>query len=289
MPQAEREICHRLRDFRLKTGATQAQFAVLADLKWSTYVGFEYAKTQLNYPAACKILNFFRQLNPVWLVDGTGEMLEDRNFEFPSPESVGIGRRALFSRVFRERFRASFLKQEPLRIIHSGLPVKMFGFPPSSMGRTNNKDRFGDLLSGWLSELPDDQVAVFLDELFLHAASLMAKFPRDPDLSAIERRKQEMQEIEVRRRNLSSDSQNYELTHMLTEDKTEPVNQWHRLKQRIRKGASLPGDKSALAKFLGVNLTQLSRWLAASKSAPEPGADYTLKMLQWVQERERKQ
>ena len=81
------------------------------------------------------------------------------------------------------------------------------------------------------------------------------------------------------------------LTETATRDKTIGVqNQWYRLKQRIQKVTESPGGKSALAKFLGVDLTQLSKWLTDSKkSAREPGADYTLKMLQWVQERESQQ
>ncbi len=81
-----------------------------------------------------------------------------------------------------------------------------------------------------------------------------------------------------------------DLTNKTTHEIFEPVkNQWQMLKKRIQKAASRPGAKSKLAKFLKIDLSQLSKYLSdAKKSAREPGADYTLQMLQWVEQQERK-
>jgi transcriptional regulator with XRE-family HTH domain len=75
------------------------------------------------------------------------------------------------------------------------------------------------------------------------------------------------------------------LTNPATSGKLGGVkkNQWPELKQKIQQAASEPGVKSALAKFLGVHLTQLSKWLTDSKIAREPGAEYALQMKYWVE------
>jgi transcriptional regulator with XRE-family HTH domain len=82
------------------------------------------------------------------------------------------------------------------------------------------------------------------------------------------------------------------LTKWSTQDDVTVVqNQWlswQDVKQRIQKATKLPGSKTALADLLHVDITQLSRWLSDSDSAREPGADYALKMLDWVQRQERK-
>src|ERR1700677_3153916 len=78
-----------------------------------------------------------------------------------------------------------------------------------------------------------------------------------------------------------------DLTNLPTPLTNDAVDQWNRLKARIKKATENPGRKSTLAKFLRVDLTQISRWL--SKTGPEPAPDYALKMLQWVQEQESQQ
>lgn len=287
MPLEQRAICQRLKVFRWKTELSQAQFAGLTGLYQPNYAGFEYARTQLNYPAAWKILNVFGMLNPDWLVSGQGKMVETRHFPFPAPNEIKVGERALFSEVFNSRLRSKYLESPILREISPALPVQWFFESSLPIGRMANVERFSQLLRAWIAELPDEKVIQFLNACFFHAASIFGRYPRDPDKEGVERRKAEMQKIlDGRSAQGKIAVEKSMLTYVSIVDKTESVNQWHRLKQRIRNGASVPGDKSSLAKFLGVDLTQLSRWLANSKSAPEPGADYTLKMLQWVQERE---
>jgi DNA-binding XRE family transcriptional regulator len=83
-------------------------------------------------------------------------------------------------------------------------------------------------------------------------------------------------------------SHKIDLTNKTTYGKKDGVkNQWQKLKRKIQKAVSKPGSKSTLAKFLGVDLTQLSKWLTDSKAAREPGAEYTLQMLHWVEHQER--
>ena len=67
--------------------------------------------------------------------------------------------------------------------------------------------------------------------------------------------------------------------------KTEP--QWPVLKMRLQKAMEQTGARAALVKVLKVDPTQISQWLSDSKSAREPGGEYTLQLLKWVELQER--
>jgi len=64
-------------------------------------------------------------------------------------------------------------------------------------------------------------------------------------------------------------------------------SEWTVLKRRLQDVTAKPGAKTMLAEFLGVDLTRVSQWLTDSKNAREPGAEYALKMLRWVEQQER--
>jgi transcriptional regulator with XRE-family HTH domain len=57
------------------------------------------------------------------------------------------------------------------------------------------------------------------------------------------------------------------------------------LLERVRKATSEKGEKSKLAELIGVPLASLSQWLSGDR---EPGGEYTLKLLRWVELQERK-
>lgn len=65
------------------------------------------------------------------------------------------------------------------------------------------------------------------------------------------------------------------------------ASQWPELKKRLQKATEEIGAKPALAKVLNVDPTQISQWLSESKSAREPGGDYALRLLKWVELQER--
>jgi DNA-binding XRE family transcriptional regulator len=56
------------------------------------------------------------------------------------------------------------------------------------------------------------------------------------------------------------------------------------LLERLKSATSPRGKKTELANFLGVKLPRISQWLAREY---EPGAETTLRMLQWVEHQER--
>ena len=67
----------------------------------------------------------------------------------------------------------------------------------------------------------------------------------------------------------------------------EVKNQWPELKRRLQETTAKAGQKSKLADFLRMDLTRVSQWLTPAKSAREPGAEYALQMLRWVEQQER--
>jgi hypothetical protein len=61
-----------------------------------------------------------------------------------------------------------------------------------------------------------------------------------------------------------------------------------KLLSRVRKLTAKSGMKTALARFLDVNLSQLSEWLSEEETARKPSGEYALRMLLWVQQQEQK-
>jgi len=57
------------------------------------------------------------------------------------------------------------------------------------------------------------------------------------------------------------------------------------LLERLKRATVASGSKSDLADFLGVPLASVSRWLSGDR---EPGGEYVLQMLTWVERQERK-
>jgi len=85
-------------------------------------------------------------------------------------------------------------------------------------------------------------------------------------------------------RTAATNSQNKGLTKWQTCESIPDVkNLWPELKLRLKSVTKKAGKKSELANFLKVDLTMVSRWLSDKDSTREPGAEYTLRMLKWVE------
>ncbi len=68
----------------------------------------------------------------------------------------------------------------------------------------------------------------------------------------------------------------------LTKENVQPV--LPKLIQRLNRATETRGSKSELAKWLGVHRQSVTDWLSGKQ---EPGGEITLKMLHWVEQRER--
>jgi hypothetical protein len=57
-----------------------------------------------------------------------------------------------------------------------------------------------------------------------------------------------------------------------------------RLIERLKRATKQRGKKAELAQFLAVHQARISEWLSCKK---EPGGETTLKLLNWVEKKER--
>jgi len=95
----------------------------------------------------------------------------------------------------------------------------------------------------------------------------LAQAPRQPRFRSGE---------ELFSRNMLTDS----ATSRKTSD-VKPKALWLALKKKLQTKTEATG-RTALAAFLGVELSRVSQWLSESKSAREPGAEYALLMQAWL-------
>jgi hypothetical protein len=169
-----------------------------------------------------------------------------------------------------------------MRAVNVEEGLRLFHFTPDIWGRLAAKERLGDIVSHWLAERPDSAVVDFMDTLFKKAALVAARYPRDDDEAAIQRRLEEIYRIEEKRRFGSSpdDEENNLLTDVTVTDNVSPVKStMANLLDRLNKATSQRGMKSKLAKVMGVPLSNVSQWLSGER---EPGGETTLRLLNWV-------
>ena len=285
--EQEAEICRRLGKFRKWTGFSQAEFSCLADLNHRAYVNYEYGRSQLNYAAARSVFEAHPWLNPTWLAEGKGAMLDGRDFDYPDAKALGIGPRVSFRQVYFAELRARLLHSPVMHLLRPVKGLQVFTAATDLQGRLLSKERFGSFLSGWLAALPDSRVNDFLNALFRRAAQVVARYPRDKDRKAIERRRGEIYRIEKSRRFGPSGQKHkgYLLTESESAAKLPPVkSQLEKLLADLNRLTEEQGKKTELADFLGAPLASVSRWLSGER---EPGGETTLKMLRWVEHQER--
>ena len=267
LPQREMEICQRFREARLALRWKQPDLADELRVPRSRLANYEYAKAPVKFLlgyAFCKLLNISLR----WLA--TGKMPK-QPFTPIAPSLLNeINTKSQFSAIYDGRI--SSLVEARLKELANDA-----GVPIESLGKNQlviDQRRLGvsaaeshlynvvELIQQFAADMADDEKLAFAFKLERESFAFGLELPQ----------------IRVK----------YNLSNKATSAKNEGVkNQWQELKRRIQKAVSKPGSKSTLAKFLGVDLTQLSKWLTDSKAAREPGAEYTLQMLRWVTEQER--
>jgi transcriptional regulator with XRE-family HTH domain len=280
--QQEREIAARVRKVRKDLWLSIPKFAAALGETLDRMASIEYGRTPLTVAVADKLADEF-DINLKWLKTGNGKKVP------------GIGTFSVFAPEIRRSILLSIADTASIEEKHSellkynylGMEARIY-----KAVRLPKGEKQKVLVAGFHG---------YFDEAF----NLLPQEGREKLLAlchcTIEQFEHDWYngERETPGQNLSMEPlviprgkkfDLFKLTDKATSAKDEAVqNQWHRLKARIQKATENPGGKSMLAKFLGVDLTQLSKWLTDSqKSAREPGADYTLKMLQWVEAQERK-
>jgi hypothetical protein len=244
-------------------------------------------------------------LNPKWLANGGKEAMRAW-CNMPTSHELGVDPKALFSEVFDAHL-ASILHKEDNALPFSGPE------PPETLqghilelgesiacmflgSQKSDEQRSAALLEILNNPLPlpaiTIQAAKYLAQS-LHQ-SLLRKVGNSPlppfttKLSSILEPGKLLHahyEYVLKRAEMESADKN-DLTNKATSSNIADVKvqpQWPALKRRLQEATAKAGSKSKLAKFLKVDLTRVSQWLSDSENAREPGAEYALRMLFWVE------
>lgn len=325
LSRRDAEICQRLREAREKElGITQAECAKQTGLERTTLVNYELGRTPVRYEVA---LQFCRQfiISEEWLATGAFEAchavarakgissaIGAKDLErgvylrqcvdlLSDPACLHIPRGTLFSVAYDERLatRYSSLVARSwllplIRLTEADKPELALNY------LTAVNERFCLLLSNEAlrrGRRESDAWRVYT-RCVLEAAQLvfrrmmrlqisaqqlapfkwMAEVATVPDAEIHFLREQVDGEAEESPNNNLPDA---EIEAMSVSVKARLPN----LLERLREATTESGSKSALAEFLGVPLASVSRWLSGER---EPGGEYVLQMLQWVEQQERK-
>ena len=285
LPETDRQICQRLRLFRKSvTGMTAVEFARRLDIDSNRLASYEHARVPLRYEFADRVCRAFN-ISQRWLAEGLQPIINYVPI-FP-PLSGRIPPRAIFSDAYRE-----FLKPH-VHGLYSKFPALFSGpasaddwelareFWQTQFGAAGALDQINILnrsLAGLVSKMPPALYQQFFREVLLFCQ----EFQR--------RNSKRFQEWKPPERGaelpawVSNISQN-DLTSTSPKSKEGGVkSEIQKLIERVKGKASRPGAKSELARALGVAPARVSEWLSGEK---EPGGEYTLKLLHWVESPER--
>lgn len=286
--EIDRQIGLRLREFRIKhAGMSAVAFAQRIGIDSNRLATYEHGRTPLPYAVAESAGGMFN-ISQRWLAEGKKPV---RYYIYISPPLCDqIPSRAVFSHVYE-----AFLKPHieahfaELRGLWNGsLPVEGL-----EVMREMNENSAG---------APD--AAFVLNLMFGILVKTFRRLPLDlyqPVYSDFIRfltefEKSNSKRIEewkatpkkVARPNWASEIESSHLADTSAQANNDAVKSlWPALKKRLQAATAKSGSKSMLAKLLNVDPTQISQWLSDSKSAREPGGEYALQMLHWVEQDER--
>jgi len=285
MPERERAICRRLKEFRSASGLSQAEFARISGLGLSVYASYEYERPQLNYPAAWRILKNWPRLNPVWLVGENAPRLEIKFVVYPTPAETGLGPRTAFSEVFDKLLRKIIADSRPAFGANQSNP---FLIGDDANGRVAAKEAFAEIVGAWLPQIPDGHLNEFLNLIFNDGRARFSKVKQSKPKRIFEVAR-EMEAIENKHRlaylgNFAAGTLKKEFdTVSILGNNVDVKAKLPALIKRLNEATKERGTKTALAKFIGVPLPKISQWLSGEH---EPGGETTLRLLQWVEQQE---
>lgn len=293
-PQRERDICNRVRLLREQLKLSRVQFGGIVGIDSALLANYEQCKARLNYDAARRIIKTFG-VHPKWLASGEPPQISPGHL-VPHPEILGVGVRAAFSEVFDEKFKGSLTLEIEADDDHRRLHLEW---------------QFKHWIERWLEEVPAERLDWLANTLahvdFLQRSSAQQDGPDNIKhrVSRLAQKRPFLNEIvplvtahfaRVASQKAADAGKPTGLINDLTDSSesfkgiahVKIASQWPELKRRLQKATEAVGAKPALAKVLNVDPTQISQWLSESKSAREPGGDYALRMLKWVELQERK-
>lgn len=278
--QREREICFRVQQVRRTIGWQQSNFARQIGITRDRLANIERGRTPLRFDLAVRICRVF-DVRIEWLASGKLPIRPYIPVFWSYEKNAKMQSIRLLTQAFDflEGQISSPINEISKKELAKDVPAD-FDFKKQLLfhiKRVCETTQFINVYDSW--KFYDKVISFVYREIQKYLGEGRAIRPITLEALLSEFNYSALQEFQTYKKS--------ELTLLSTSESIEGMNQWHKLKKRIRKVTSGPGEKSALAKFLGVDLTQLSRWLRDSENAPEPLAGLALKMLEWVQQQER--
>jgi len=248
--EKEKSIGARLRAFREALQIPRSRFAVAAGFGSERIASYESGRAALPYEVF-KAINRRYHISPLWLGLGRGSAKWHGVFD-DSNVAQRIKPRALFSEVFEKYLALDLIAAE-------GSAVRAIQTLRSELAKAKTLVAEGSIPVAELRKLADE-VSPVIDEL----GKLIQR------------------ERKLRKPFEKQFSPKDDLTNSATSDSTTSMQgKWPALKKQLQSATEKTG-KSALAKFLKVDLTRVSQWLTDAKSQREPGAEYALQMQEWL-------
>jgi len=290
MNAREQTICLRVKKFREGLKWSQADFARQIGISRDQLQSVEYGRTPLRYDIARCISNLFG-VGLEWFLGYDAPPQGFTRFALPIPRKIGLPQSAILSEVFD-----SFAGPDPESQVSEKerSAQHLIEIDSDDMrARALVAALIKTSAESWVCRLPDECAEQFHDAIVKFADSYIKGLPAQ--LGEMVKARHAL--LFGERLNVSAagkivgrkNNQNLNLTKTASDFIVGRVmkNQWPALKRNLQKATSEPGAKSRLAKFLKVDLTRVSQWLTDAKSAREPGAEYALRMLYWVEHQER--
>lgn len=255
-------ICRRFRDARLHAKWKMPDFANELEIPRDRLASYEYARSPIRYSLARKMCDRFN-INQRWLATGR---LPSRHYVDVHAYTEGqIPDKMLFSEAY------DIFLSKPLDAQIAQLAK---GLHCSEEEIENNWQRIG---VSWPVGYPGAK----LSELY-HQRLSQFRLHKQPEGV---QKKIYQQLNAVLDQLLPGGGINTRLTikaDSLTNTSVQPI--LPKLIQRLKRATEARGSKSELAKWLGVHRQSVTDWLSGKQ---KPGGEITLKLLQWVEQKER--
>ena len=280
---SDQQIAARIKIFREGLRWSQSDFARMLDLSRNMVANIESGRTPLRYDVAWEISEKFDYQISRMAFDDPSDIVF-LSARFPPPESSLLSKQALLKDV--------------ATAVKSGVYGKPSLLGP---GMIPGVDIGGKLHQIWshltalvwqcATETPIEKLAE-MDHLFTSAAeAFLQSLPREPRdnvtvrASALNLAILRYKHI-VRPYFSKTDQKSFVDSNTHTADTSGVLLTWKELKNRLKKVTAVRGQKAAAAKFIGVDRSNLNRWLDDDQ---EPGAEATFRLLEWVTAEEAKQ
>lgn len=271
IPAREIEICERLRQARASTHLSQVAFARLLDIDSSRLASYEHARVPIKFELAVKAASLAR-VSLQWLAEG-GDGRE-AVFSVDPKLRERIPKNQLFSKVYDEWLKAEFdAALKNVRALTGGRldakSIAKFADDPAGhrIGNIGPEDLL-KILSLHLKNLIWTTPPNLFQELSADIFVTTAQFHRrnESAINAFPTNK-------LPKYSLTDDS----LKRNTSGDMKSEVQ---KLIERVKRKAAAPGARADLARTLDVAPARVSEWLSGKK---EPGGDYALRLLKWVE------